>query len=205
MGQPGLFDLPVTGPDLGIAVYRNHIATPQADQYFGELMAAVPWRHDEIVMYGRKVPVPRLEAWYGDHDSNYSYSGIAMHTEPWTPLLSGIRDDMQRLAGGVGTEPFNSVLVNLYRDGNDGVAWHADDEPELGVEPVIASVSLGASRKFQLRRRDDTSERREIELHHGDVVLMFGLTQALWLHQVPKTSRRVGPRINLTFRTIRRG
>lgn len=202
MGQPGLFDTPLTGPDLGIAVHRNHIEETLADTYFRELLATVPWRHDEIVMYGRKMPVPRLSAWHGDHDSHYSYSGIAMHTEPWTPLLVAIRDDVQRLAADHGAPRFNSVLVNLYRDGNDGVAWHADDEPELGIEPVIASVSLGASRTFQLRRRDDASERRDVELHHGDVVLMYGLTQALWLHQVPKTSRQVGPRINLTFRTI---
>ena len=205
MGQPGLFDTPLTGPDLGIAVYRNHIPDTVVDTYFHELLAAVPWRHDDIVMYGRKVHVPRLEAWFGDHDSNYSYSGIAMHTQPWTPLLAAIRDDMQQLAAPLGGPTFNSVLVNMYRDGNDGVAWHADDEPELGVEPVIASVSLGASRRFQLRRRDDAAERREVDLHHGDVVLMYGLTQALWLHQVPKTARTVGPRINLTFRTIRHG
>ena len=104
----------------------------------------------------------------------------------------------------VGAAPLNSVLVNLYRDGNDGVAWHADDEPELGREPLIVSVSLGASRAFQLRRRDDPSVRRELDLHHGDVVVMHGLTQALWLHQVPKTSRHVGQRVNLTFRSIQR-
>jgi alkylated DNA repair dioxygenase AlkB len=157
---------------------------------------------DDIIMFGRKLPVPRLSAWFGDADAAYSYSGIEMVIHPWTELLAEMRDAMQSLAAPFGSARFNSVLVNLYRDGNDGVAWHADDEPELGREPLIVSVSLGASRAFQLRRRDDASVRCDLDLHHGDVVVMHGLTQALWLHQVPKTAKVVGPRVNLTFRSV---
>ena len=202
MNQQGLFDAPVSGPDLGLDVLRNALPDDVADRSFRQLLDDVPWVQDDIVMFGRKMPVPRLSAWFGDLGSDYSYSGIAMHTLPWTPLLAELRDRVQETAAPHGRTPFNSVLVNLYRDGNDGVAWHADDEPELGREPLIASVSLGATRRFQFRRRDDASVRCELDLHHGDVVIMYGLTQALWYHQIPKTSRPVGPRINLTFRTI---
>jgi alkylated DNA repair dioxygenase AlkB len=166
------------------------------------LLHEVPWVQDDIIMFGRKLPVPRLSAWFGDADAAYSYSGIEMIIHPWTDLLAEMRNVMQSLAAPFGSVRFNSVLVNLYRDGNDGVAWHADDEPELGREPLIVSVSLGATRSFQLRRRDDRNERRDLELHHGDVVVMHGLTQALWMHQVPKTAKPVGPRLNLTFRSV---
>ena len=112
------------------------------------------------------------------------------------------RSELRAVAEATGACECNSVLVNRYRDGRDGVAWHADDEPELGDEPVIVSISLGASRRFQLRRRDDPSVRCETELHHGDVLVMRGRTQAEWLHQVPKTAVVVGERVNLTFRRI---
>lgn len=202
MSQPGLFDEPLDGPDLGLEVMRGAIDALAADAAFHQLFHDVPWMQDDIIMFGRKLPVPRLSAWFGDADAAYSYSGIEMVIHPWTELLAEMRDAMQSLAAPFGSARFNSVLVNLYRDGNDGVAWHADDEPELGREPLIVSVSLGASRAFQLRRRDDASVRCDLELHHGDVVVMHGLTQALWLHQVPKTAKVVGPRVNLTFRSV---
>ena len=202
MSQPGLFDEPIDGPDLSLEVLRGAIPQAVADQALQRLLDDVPWVQDDIIMFGRKLAVPRLSAWFGDSGAAYSYSGIEMTILPWTPLLATLREAMQQLAAPFGDAPLNSVLVNLYRDGNDGVAWHADDEPELGREPLIVSVSLGASRAFQLRRRDDPSVRRELDLHHGDVVVMHGLTQALWLHQVPKTSRHVGQRVNLTFRSI---
>jgi len=121
-----------------------------------------------------------------------------MRPQAWTPMLNIVRSRVQHLAG----TDFNTVLLNLYRDGGDGVAWHADDEDNLGPNPVIASVSFGASRRFQFRRRDDSAVKRQLELHDGDVVIMRGETQTLWFHQVPKTATRVGERINLTFRTI---
>jgi alkylated DNA repair dioxygenase AlkB len=193
-----LFDDAIVGRDLDLSVHRSAIPAGEADALFAALLAEVPWRQNEIVMFGRKSLVPRLEAWIGDPGLHYTYSGITQHPQPWTPAVERVRAHAETVAEG----GFNSVLVNRYRSGADGVAWHADDEPELGAEPVIASVSLGATRRFQLRRRDDTSERRELELHHGDIVVMRGRTQRAWLHQVPKTAAAVGERINLTFRTI---
>ena len=196
--QDALFDEPLVGPDLDVSVHRAAIAAADADALFTALLAEVPWEQHDIVMFGRKSPVPRLEAWIGDPGLHYTYSGITQHPKPWTPAVQRVRDIAATVAGG----SFNSVLVNRYRSGADGVAWHADDEPELGPEPLIASVSFGATRTFQFRRRDDPKERRSLELHHGDIIVMRGPTQRAWLHQIPKTASVVGERLNLTFRTI---
>lgn len=149
-------------------------------------------------MFGRRQQIPRLTAWFGDRLKDYTYSGITMTPNPWTDLLAEIRDRTGALAG----THFSSVLLNLYRDGRDSVAWHADDEPELGPEPIIGSVSLGATRRFHLRPRDRSSETVSVDLEHGDVLVMRGPMQHSWQHQVPKTAKTVGPRINLTFRQI---
>ncbi len=197
--QPPLFDDDtVTGPDLELAVHRGAIAPPVADRWLEALLHEVPWRQDHVVVFGRRSPIPRLQAWIGDPGRRYAYSGIELEPQPWTPTLTAVRELVTGLAG----TPANSVLCNLYRDGHDSVAWHADDEPELGPEPVIASVSLGATRRFQLRRRDDPDERRDLELRHGDVIVMSGPTQRAWLHRIPRTATSVGRRVNLTFRTI---
>jgi alkylated DNA repair dioxygenase AlkB len=131
-----------------------------------------------------------------DEGLEYTYSGIAHTPQPWTPAVVAMRALCDGLAGA----SFNSVLCNLYRDGTDGVDWHADDEREFGRHPVIASVSLGATRRFDFRRVDDHAVRVGVDLHHGDVVIMRGTTQDLWRHRIPKTRRPVGERINLTFR-----
>ena len=149
-------------------------------------------------MFGKKLPVPRLSAWYGDPGSVYSYSNIRLDPKPWFAALTDVRVKVETLSGST----FNSVLLNLYRNGNDSMGWHSDDEPELGARPTIASLSLGATRKFHLRRRDDHKVRRSLDLHHGDLVVMAGPTQAKWAHHVPKTAKPVGVRLNLTFRTI---
>lgn len=193
-----MFDDEVRGPGLDLAVHREALPAADADDLFAALRAEVPWRQDDIIVFGQRSPVPRLQAWFGDPGADYGYSGIALSTQPWTAPLLAVRAVAERLAGTT----FTSVLANLYRDGGDGVAWHADDEPELGPQPVIASVSLGATRRFQLRRRDDPAQRCELELHHGDVVVMAGATQQRWVHRVPKTSAPVGERINLTFRCV---
>ena len=138
--------------------------------------------------------MPRLTAWYGDF--TYTYTGIVNKPAPWTPELLRIKARAEELAG----EAFNGVLMNLYSSGRDSVSWHSDDERELGAEPTIASVSFGATRRFQFRRKDDHSRKAAINLHHGDVLIMSGATQQLWHHQIPKTAREIGPRINLTFR-----
>jgi alkylated DNA repair dioxygenase AlkB len=197
--QQGLFD-DAGGPglrDADVEIHRTAIDGPAADRFFDHLVEATPWTQEETVMFGKKHQIPRLTSWHGDPLHTYSYSGIHNEPEPWTPALIEIRDLTQDLADTT----FNSVLLNLYRDGNDGVSWHADDEPELSDQPVIGSVSLGASRRFQFRRRDGGSI-ESIDLHHGDILVMSGPTQRFWLHQIPKTAKEVGPRINLTFRKI---
>ncbi len=170
----------------------------ESDALLHDLGETIVWRHDSITMYGKTSPIPRLNAWYGDAGKTYRYSNISMQPRPWTPALTTIRERIERECD----QRFNSVLLNLYRDGRDGVAWHADDEPELGPEPVIASVSFGATRRFQLRHRNERTLQHELALAHGGLVVMRGPTQAHWLHQVPKTSKPVAPRINLTFRSI---
>ena len=156
------------------------------------------WRQELIRMYGKEMPVPRLTAWHGDPGRTYSYSQIALEPVPWTAPLRELKALVEAECGVA----FNSVLLNFYRDGRDSVAWHSDDEPELGPRPFIASVSLGAPRRFHLRRKADHGDRVDITLTDGSLLLMAGSTQHEWEHQVPKTATKVGPRVNLTFRTI---
>lgn len=197
-GQPALFDEQPSGPGLDLTLVRGALALDAADSAFATLRSEVRWRQDHLRMFGRTIPVPRLESWVADEGLDYTYSGVHHDPDPWFTALADLRD----LSGRLSETTFNSVLCNLYRDGNDGVDWHADDEPEFGPMPVIASLSLGATRRFDLRRVDDHSTKIELELHHGDLVIMRGTTQALWRHRVPKTRRDVGERINLTFRTV---
>lgn len=160
---------------------------------FGRLTAEIAWEQKDITMFGRTVPTPRLTAWMGD--AAYTYSGVLNEPKPWPPALRAMRD---RLAGELGVA-FNSCLANLYRDGADSMGYHSDDEPELGPEPTIASVSLGARRGFTLRHRV-TRERWSWRLGEGDLLVMEGESQAAYAHAVPKTARPIGPRVNLTFR-----
>lgn len=186
-------------PDAEIEFEESFLVDRDAEAWRADLVANVSWERQTLRIFGRAVPVPRLSAWYGDPGATYAYSGIRLEPLPWLPALSEIR---RRLEGAVGCG-FNSVLLNLYRDGRDGMGWHSDDEPELGREPTIASLSLGATRRFLLRHR----ERRELptlELRptNGSLILMSGATQRYWKHQVPKTTRPTEPRLNLTFRAI---
>ena len=197
-GQPALFDEQPTGPGRELTLIRNALGLSAADSVFNALRTKIAWRQDHLRMFGELVPVPRLEAWIADEGLDYTYSGIHHDPDPWIDELIELRDLSSVHAGAT----FNSVLCNLYRDGNDGVDWHADDEPEFGPLPVIASLSLGATRRFDLRRVDDHSVKVELDLHHGDLVIMRGTTQALWRHRVPKTKKLVGERINLTFRNV---
>jgi alkylated DNA repair dioxygenase AlkB len=150
------------------------------------------------VLFGRRVAAPRLEAWYGDPGARYAYSGLAHEPLPWTPLLLDLRERVVDAAGGA----YNSVLANLYRDGNDSNGWHADDERELGPEPHIASLSFGAPRRFLMRHRRDPSLRLELLLAPGSLLVMRGATQQCWKHAVPKTRAVTGARINLTYRLV---
>ena len=190
-----VFDL----PDADLTLWEQFFERAEADRLYEALLRETGWQQDAMTMYGNSVNLPRLTSWYGDCDRAYSYSTIVMNPHPWTPDLQAIRERVETETGTA----FNSVLLNLYRDGRDSVGWHSDDEPELGHNPVIASVSLGEQRTFQLRhctRRE--LPRVDVALGHGSLLLMAGATQRCWKHQIPKTAKPVGPRINLTFRVI---
>ena len=167
----------------------------------GELMAGlletVPWEVEEITIFQKVIPCPRLTAWYGDEGAGYMYSGIPHEPLPWTAELEALRDEVSAATGA----RFNSVLLNRYRGGEDSVSWHRDDEPELGRDPVIASLSLGATRRFKLRHLA-TKETHSLDLNDGSLLLMSGPSQREWEHCLTKTKRAVGERINLTFRWV---
>lgn len=178
--------------------YPNYFNKIESDIFLRKLKEAIDWKQESMNMYGKKINFPRLTAWYGDNDKPYSFSGITLSPKKWTEELLIIKDKIQPEAN----VNFNSVLLNLYRDGNDSISWHTDAEKELGKNPIIASVNFGATRKFQLRHII-TKEKLEIELSHGSLLIMQGELQHFWQHQVPKTSQKVNERINLTFRVIK--
>ena len=171
----------------------------EADAVFGALRSEVRWEARSIRLFGREVLQPRLMSWVGDPSAVYVYSRVRWDPQPWTPTLSRLRD---RLVDQLGV-PFDSVLCNLYRDGQDSMGKHADDEPELGEDPVIASISLGATRRFLLGNKRDKALQVERPLTHGSLLVMAGATQRDWVHWVPKERRVAEERINLTFRWIR--
>jgi alkylated DNA repair dioxygenase AlkB len=191
----------ISMPDADVS-YLGRLQLAEADpQILQRLLIEVPWRCEEVVMWGRRMPQPRLTAWYGDAGSRYAYSGIALDPLPWTPFLSDIK---ARIEAAVGSA-FNSVLLNYYRDHRDSVGFHSDDEPELGTQPVIASLSLGEERTFVLKhKRSRAVQPVHLRLASGSLLLMKGDTQRYWRHGVPKESRPCGPRVNLTFRMIAR-
>lgn len=162
------------------------------------LKQTINWQQETIQMYGKLLTTPRLTAWYGDNHKTYAFSGKKFDPHPWTPELLSIK---QRVDEAVGIA-FNSVLLNDYRNGNDSVAWHADDEPELGLNPTIASVSFGQVRRFDVRHKLDHKLKYSVELQNGSLLIMKGDLQHHWEHQVPKSTRALKERINLTFRVI---
>lgn len=185
-------------PDSDVLLQPGWLDSHDATAAMQALREELPWARHRIQMFGREVLTPRLCAWVGDPDASYTYSRTHFVPLPWTPALRSLRERLQR--EGIGR--FNSVLANRYRDGSDSMGWHSDDEGELGPQPVIASISLGATRRFRLRHRTDPSQRVELMLEHGSLLLMRGATQANYRHDLPKTARPVGERINLTFRWI---
>jgi alkylated DNA repair dioxygenase AlkB len=178
--------------------YQNFFSKSESDLLLKGLRNNIVWKQESMNMYGKKIDFPRLTAWYGNNDKPYSFSGITLQPLSWISEILNIKSQIEPIAK---TE-FNSVLLNLYRNGNDSISWHTDAEKELGINPVIASVNFGATRKFQLRHIK-TKEKLEIELTHGSLLIMQGELQHFWQHQVPKTSKPVGERINLTFRVIK--
>jgi alkylated DNA repair dioxygenase AlkB len=181
--------------DGAVVLYPDALPPAAADRLLAALRDGIAWRQEVATVMGRRVAIPRLTAWHGA--AGYVYSGIRLTPAPWTPPLL----ELKALAESIARQPFNSVLLNLYRDGRDSVSWHADDEPGLGRNPTIASLSLGADRRFQLKHRR-CPERLTLDLPHGSCLIMAGATQHHWLHQLPKTKAPVGLRINLTFRSM---
>jgi len=186
--------LPFDGSAL---LYHEFINASRASGVFHQLMKDTPWEQRNIVVFGKQHREPRLSAWHSGSHISYTYSGILRSPRPWTSVLKELRAECAGVAGAT----FNAVLVNLYRDGNDGVGWHADNEASNGREPIIASLSFGASRRFDFRHRQ-TRETIRVQLDPGSLLIMSGLSQHCWLHQLPRTKRVTEPRINLTFRRI---
>ena len=186
-------------PGGGVLTFDPAFLTlDDADRALAALLEEVPFEQRDIVMFGKRVARPRLVAWLGDPGARYKYSGVTLDPLPWSPTLAALRDRVAERAG----HPFNSVLANLYRDGQDSMGFHADDEPELGVDPVLASLSLGATRTFVLKARASGVADERISLTHGSLLVMGGRLQSTHRHGVPKERRVHGPRINLTFRRI---
>lgn len=194
-GQSKMYEL----PDAIVRLHEQLFHKTEADRLYQLLLEQVQWKQEEITVYNKTHLTPRLTAWYGDAATEYTYSGTKHFPHPWTNDLQYIRERVEEEAG----YPFNSALLNLYRDGRDGVGWHRDNEKEFGENPAIASVSFGATRIFQLRHKFRKElEKVDIPLHHGSFLLMAGTTQHYWEHQIPKTAQTVAPRINLTFRMV---
>jgi alkylated DNA repair dioxygenase AlkB len=184
----------------GEVYYLRYLPLAQAPYIvMGQLIDEVPWRAENIVVWGRSYPQPRLIAWYGDVGMNYTYSGIQLTPLPWTPVLLDIKSRVETLA----RTDFNGVLLNYYRDHRDSMGMHSDDEPELGERPILASVSLGEERTFILKhKRDKALKPVRLKLTSGSLLLMKGDTQRYWKHGIDKEKHPCGPRVNLTFRRI---
>jgi alkylated DNA repair dioxygenase AlkB len=182
-----------------VVYHSEFLPTVMAEHALHDLMLNAAWRQESMRIYGREAAFPRLTAWYGDPGHSYAFSGLVMHPEPWTPLLTDIKTWVEQLSA----ETYNSVLLNLYRSGSDSISWHSDDERELGPNPTVASVSFGGSRRFMIRERQTKQVVAEVLLEHNSLLVMRGAMMKLYQHQIPKTSAHVAPRVNLTFRTIR--
>ena len=198
-----LFDLPFDPtknllPDEGEVYYFGKtFDRTTADQLFSDLMRNVEWKHDESVIMGKHIVTKRKVAWYGDQDFDYTYSNTTKQALPWTEQLLELKQLIEKQTN----ETFNSCLMNLYHNGEEGVSWHSDGEKALKKNGAIASLSFGAERKFAFKHKE-TKERIDILLEHGGLLVMTGLTQTHWLHSIPKTKKITTPRISLTFRTI---
>jgi len=192
-----MFDLFDDAPQPDVAWHPTWLTPEEATIMLARIVAETQWRQERIRTPGGWVDQPRLTAWLGEPDAVYVYSGIRNIPQPWTPAVAELRDAVDAICG----VRFNSVLLNRYRTGADSMGWHADHEPELGAEPVIASVSLGATRRFDLRH-NATGVVRSFRLTSGSLLVMRGQTQAQWRHRVPKEPAVSGERVNLTFRVV---
>jgi len=178
---------------------RNFLSSVEASRYFKILRNETAWQQDQIKVFGKVYDQPRLTALYANNNFPYSYSNITMYPSPFSATLLEIKEKVEQQL----KKEFTTCLLNLYRHGQDSNGWHADNEKELGKNPIIASVSLGAERMFYMKHRTDNSQKIKINLIHGSLLVMSGSTQHYWLHQIPKTKKHVEERINLTFRILK--
>jgi alkylated DNA repair dioxygenase AlkB len=192
---------PLEFPGADLWLDPAFLAPGEAAAAFAALRPAIPWETHRLRMFGRTIDSPRLSAWIGDPGTDYRYSGTTFAPLPWPPGLPALRDAIAAATGAA----FDSVLANLYRDGRDYMGWHSDDERALGPRPVIASLSLGATRRFRLAARADKARTLDLDLGAGSLLVMRGDTQRTTRHALPRTARTVGERINLTFRVLRAG
>lgn len=183
--------------DGTVHYYGPVLSKEDADFYFEKMLHSIEWRQDEAIIYGKHIITRRKVAWYGDGDFNYTYSNTSRKAIPWTKDLLNLKAIVEKET----RIKFNSCLLNLYHNGEEGMSWHSDDERSLGVNTVIASVSLGAERKFSFKHKK-TKESISLILQHGSLLVMKGTTQENWLHSLPKTKKVTRPRVNLTFRTF---
>ena len=188
--------LPANGEVLYFGKIFNET---EAEGHFQQLFENAHWQHDEVMIYGKRIVTQRKTAWYGEEEYEYTYSKMTKKARLWIPELLAIKQKVEEVTG----LEFNSCLLNLYQSGEEGMSWHSDAEAELGKHPAIASVSLGAQRKFVLKHKA-SAEKIELQLEPGSLLLMAGETQQHWLHSLPKTKKVKEPRINLTFRNIKK-
>lgn len=181
-----------------VTFFPSIFSIEESDVILLDLMENIEWKQEPIWMFGKKIMQPRLTALYGDPSVAYGYSGIVMNTIPWNETLIFIKSKVEEITKA----KFTHVLLNYYRNGQDSMGWHRDNEKNLGKNPIIASVSFGISREFQLRRYEGKVDKKSIMLTHGSLLLMQGETQHFWEHQIPKNKKIKNPRINLTFRKI---
>lgn len=191
----------ITLLDGEILFIRNFLSPSEAKHFFDLLQNTINWKQEEISFYGKIYPIPRKTAWYGYEGFNYSYSGINCLPEIWTDELLDIKRKIEQFIPSV---DFTSVLLNLYRNGNDKMGWHSDDEKELGVNPTIASLSLGETRRFDIKNKLKPDLYYKFELTSGSLLIMTGALQHHWMHQIPVQKKVKNPRINLTFRKIKK-
>lgn len=185
-------------PNAELIYIPNCFSKQESDAYFNTIKSETNWQHDDITVFGKTYKQPRLTALFGDSDLPYSYSNIVMYPEPFSESLKHIKQKVENSSN----HSFNTLLINLYRDGNDSNGWHADNEKELGQNPIIASVSFGETRPFHFKHRRIKAERHKLNLVHGSLLIMKNEMQHYWLHQIAKTKKDIGERINLTFRTL---
>ena len=187
----------VLNKDGTVNYYGKILSCEEANQYFGLLMQNILWEKDEVIIFGKHITTKRKVAWYGDSVYSYTYSNITKQALAWTKELSKLKQIVEELAG----TKFNSCLLNLYHNGNEGMGWHSDDEKPLGKNNTIASLSFGAERKFSFKHKQ-TKQTVSLVLEHGSLLIMKDATQNNWLHSLPKSKNIIQRRINLTFRTI---